>query len=63
VWEEYLAAPGPCPAVEGERMRGLLLALRDGALEAQGMCSLGVPPKVPDRLAALGFLDPEGERY
>jgi len=44
-------------------MRGLLLALRDGALEAQGMCSLGVPPKVPDRLAALGFLDPEGERY
>jgi hypothetical protein len=40
-----------------------MLALRDGVLEAQGMCSLAMPPKVPDRLATLGFLDPEGAGY
>jgi hypothetical protein len=44
-------------------MRGFLLALRDGAMEAQGKRALAMPPEVPDRLAALGFLDPEGERY
>jgi len=46
-----------------ERMRGFLLALRDGAMEAQGKRALAMPPEVPDRLAKLGFLDPEGERY
>jgi hypothetical protein len=56
VLEENLAALEPCPAAEGERTRSLLLALRDGALEFQGMCCLAMPPKVPDRLAALGFL-------
>ena len=63
MWEEYLASLEPRQSAEGERLRGLLLALRDGALEAQGMCSLAVPPKVPDRLAPLGFLDPQGEHY
>ena len=62
-WEEFLAALEPRPAAERERMRGFLLALRDGAMEAQGKRALAMPPEVPDRLAALGFLDPEGERY
>jgi formylglycine-generating enzyme required for sulfatase activity len=62
-WEAFLAALGPRPAAERERMRGFLLALRDGAMEAQGRRALVMPPEVPDRLAALGFLDAEGERY
>jgi formylglycine-generating enzyme required for sulfatase activity len=62
-WEAFLAALEPRPAAERERMRGFLLALRDGAMEAQGKRALAMPPEVPDRLAALGFLDPEGERY
>jgi formylglycine-generating enzyme required for sulfatase activity len=62
-WEEFLAALEPRQAAERERMRGFLLALRDGAMEAQGRRALAMPPQVPDRLAALGFLDPEGERY
>jgi len=44
-------------------MRGLMLALRDRVLEAQGMCSLAMPPKMPKRLATLGFLDPEGAGF
>jgi formylglycine-generating enzyme required for sulfatase activity len=63
VWEAFLAVLEPRPAAERERMRGFLLALRDGAMEAQGRRALAMPPEVPDRLAALGFLDPEGERY
>jgi formylglycine-generating enzyme required for sulfatase activity len=63
VWEAFLAALEPRPEAERERMRGFLLALRDGATEAQGKRALAMPPEVPDRLAALGFLDPEGERY
>jgi formylglycine-generating enzyme required for sulfatase activity len=63
VWEAFLAALEPRPAAERERMRGFLLALRDGAMEAQGKRALAMPPEVPDRLAELGFLDPEGERY
>jgi formylglycine-generating enzyme required for sulfatase activity len=63
VWEAFLAALEPRPEAERERMRGFLLALRDGAMEAQGRCALAMPAEVPDRLAALGFLDPEGERY
>jgi formylglycine-generating enzyme required for sulfatase activity len=63
VWEAFLVALEPRPAAERERMRGFLLALRDGAMEAQGKRALAMPPEVPDRLAALGFLDPEGERY
>jgi formylglycine-generating enzyme required for sulfatase activity len=62
-WEAFLAALELRPAAERERMRGFLLALRDGAMEAQGRRALAMPPQVPDRLAALGFLDPEGERY
>ena len=62
-WEAFLAVLEPRPAAERERMRGFLLALRDGAMEAQGRRALAMPPNVPDRLAALGFLDPEGERY
>ena len=62
-WEEFLVALEPRPEAERERMRGFLLALRDGAMEAQGKRALAMPPEVPDRLAALGFLDPEGERY
>jgi formylglycine-generating enzyme required for sulfatase activity len=62
-WEAFLAALELRPAAERERMRGFLLALRDGAMEAQGRRALAMPPNVPDRLAALGFLDPEGERY
>jgi formylglycine-generating enzyme required for sulfatase activity len=62
-WEAFLAALEPRPAAERERMRGFLLALRDGAMEAQGKRALAMPPEVPDRLAKLGFLDPEGERY
>jgi formylglycine-generating enzyme required for sulfatase activity len=62
-WEAFLAALEPRPAAERERMRGFLLALRDGAMEAQGRRALAMPPQVPDRLAELGFLDPEGERY
>ncbi|MFZ9753736.1 MAG: SUMF1/EgtB/PvdO family nonheme iron enzyme [Cyanobium sp.] len=63
VWEEFLAALEPRPEAERERMRGFLLALRDGAMEAQGKRALAMPAAVPDRLAALGFLDAEGERY
>ncbi len=63
VWEAFLAALEPRPAAEREWMRGFLLALRDGAMEAQGKRALAMPPEVPDRLAKLGFLDPEGERY
>ncbi|HBH74701.1 MAG TPA: hypothetical protein DDY43_15040 [Synechococcales bacterium UBA10510] len=62
-WEAFLAALEPRPAAERERMRGFLLALRDGVMEAQGKRALAMPPQVPDRLAALAFLDPEGERY
>ncbi len=63
VWEAFLAALEPRPEAERERMRGFLLALRDGAMEAQGRRALAMPAEVPDRLAELGFLDPEGERY
>jgi formylglycine-generating enzyme required for sulfatase activity len=63
VWEQFLAALEPRPEAERERMQGFLLALRDGAMEAQGKRALVMPPEVPDRLAALGFLDAEGERY
>jgi formylglycine-generating enzyme required for sulfatase activity len=63
VWEAFLAALEPRPEAERERMRGFLLALRDGAMAAQGRRALAMPQEVPDRLAALGFLDPEGERY
>jgi formylglycine-generating enzyme required for sulfatase activity len=63
VWEAFLAALEPRAEAERERMRGFLLALRDGALEAQGRRALAMPVEVPDRLAALGFLDAEGERY
>jgi formylglycine-generating enzyme required for sulfatase activity len=63
VWEAFLVALEQRPAAERERMRGFLLALRDGAMEAQGRRALAMPAEVPDRLAALGFLDPEGERY
>ena len=63
VWEAFLAALELRPEAERERMRGFLLALRDGAMEAQGRRALAMPAEVPDRLAALGFLDPEGERY
>ncbi|MFN5465240.1 MAG: hypothetical protein ACK5CQ_09360, partial [Cyanobacteriota bacterium] len=65
VWEEFVASLEPRPPAERERMRGFLLALRDGAMEAQnkGQRVLAMPEDVPDRLAKLGFLDPEGERY
>ncbi|MFN9244535.1 MAG: DUF4062 domain-containing protein, partial [Cyanobacteriota bacterium] len=65
VWEEFVASLEPRPPAERERMRGFLLALRDGAMEAQnkGQRALAMPEDVPDRLAKLGFLDPEGERY
>jgi formylglycine-generating enzyme required for sulfatase activity len=63
VWEAFLAALEPRPEAERKRMRGFLLALRDGAMEAQGKRALAMPAEVPDRLAALGFLDAEGERY
>jgi len=65
VWEEFVASLEPRPHAERERMRGFLLALRDGAMEAQSKCqrALAMPEDVPDRLAKLGFLDPEGERY
>ena len=63
VWEAFLASLEPRAEAERERMRGFLLALRDGALEAQGKRALAMPVEVPDRLAALGFLDAEGERY
>jgi formylglycine-generating enzyme required for sulfatase activity len=63
VWEQFLAALELRPEAERERMRGFLLALRDGAMEAQGKRALAMPAAAPDRLAALGFLDPEGERY
>lgn len=63
VWEAFLAALEPRPEAERERMRGFLLALRDGVMAAQQRRSLVMPPSVPDRLAVLGFLDPEGERY
>jgi hypothetical protein len=60
VLEEYLAALEPRQSAEGERLRGLLLALRVGALEAQGDRWLAMPPKLPECLVALSFLDPEG---
>jgi formylglycine-generating enzyme required for sulfatase activity len=65
VWEEFVASLEPRPHAERERMRGFLLALRDGAMEAQSkrQRALAMPEDVPDRLAKLGFLDPEGERY
>ncbi|MFN9621835.1 MAG: SUMF1/EgtB/PvdO family nonheme iron enzyme, partial [Cyanobacteriota bacterium] len=65
VWEAFVASLEPRPHAERERMRGFLLALRDGAMEAQskGQRALAMPEDVPDRLAKLGFLDPEGERY
>ncbi|MCS5692126.1 SUMF1/EgtB/PvdO family nonheme iron enzyme [Cyanobium sp. FGCU-6] len=63
VWEEFAAALTPRPEAERERMRGFLLALRDGAMEAQGKRALAMPEEMPDRLAQLGFLDPKGERY
>ncbi|MEY4354522.1 MAG: hypothetical protein RLZZ609_2763 [Cyanobacteriota bacterium] len=65
VWEEFVASLEPRPHAERERMRGFLLALRDGAMEAQSKRQrvLAMPEDVPDRLAKLGFLDPEGERY
>jgi formylglycine-generating enzyme required for sulfatase activity len=63
VWEAFLAALELRPEAERERMRGFLLALRDGAMEAQGRRALAMPAEVPDRLAELGFLDPGGERY
>jgi formylglycine-generating enzyme required for sulfatase activity len=63
VWEAFVAALEPRPEAERERMRGFLLALRDGAMEAKGRRALAMPQDVPDRLAKLGFLDPEGERY
>jgi formylglycine-generating enzyme required for sulfatase activity len=63
VWEQFLAALELRPEAERERMRGFLLALRDGAMEAQGKRALAMPAEVPDRLATLGFLDAEGERY
>ena len=62
VLEEYLAALEPRQSAEGELLRGLLLALRDGALEAQGMRSLAMPPKLTECLVAVGCLDPQGER-
>jgi formylglycine-generating enzyme required for sulfatase activity len=64
VWGDFLTALEPRPVAERERMRGFLLALRDGAMEAaRGDRALAMPADVPDRLAALGFLDAEGERY
>jgi len=63
VWEEFLEALADRPESERERMRGFLLALRDGAMKAQGRRALAMPVEVPDRLAELGFFDPEGERY
>jgi formylglycine-generating enzyme required for sulfatase activity len=63
VWDAFLAALQTRPQAERERMRGFLLALRDGALEAQGKRALAMSASVPDQLAALGFLDAEGERY
>jgi formylglycine-generating enzyme required for sulfatase activity len=63
VWEEFAAALAARPEAERERMQGFLLALRDGAMAAQGKRALAMPPQMPDRLAQLGFLDPEGERY
>jgi hypothetical protein len=41
VWEAFLVALEPRPAAERERMRGFLLALRDGAMEAQGKACPG----------------------
>jgi formylglycine-generating enzyme required for sulfatase activity len=65
VWEVFVASLEPRPLAERERMRGFLLALRDGAMEAQSkeQRALVMPVETPDRLAELGFLDPEGERY
>ena len=63
VWEEFAAALAPRPEAERERMRGFLLALRDRAMAAEGKRALAMPPQMSDRLAQLGFLDPEGERY
>jgi formylglycine-generating enzyme required for sulfatase activity len=63
VWEGFVASLEHRPEAERERMRGFLLALRDGAMEAQGNRALAMPKEMPDRLASVGFLDPEGERY
>jgi AraC-like DNA-binding protein len=63
VWEAFLAALEARPQAEREQMRGFLLALRDVAMEAHGKRMLAMPMGVPDRLAELGFLDPEKERY
>jgi formylglycine-generating enzyme required for sulfatase activity len=64
VWEDFLASLDPRPVAERERMRGFLLALRDGSMEGARVDRvLAMPADVPDRLAKLGFLDPEGERY
>jgi formylglycine-generating enzyme required for sulfatase activity len=63
VWEGFVESLEQRPEAERERMRGFLLALRDGAMEAQGKRALAMPKEMPDRLAAVGFLDPQGERY
>jgi len=63
VWEAFLASLETRAETERTRMRGFLLALRDGAQDAQGRRALAMPVEVPDRLAVLGFLDAEGERY
>ncbi|MBU6354752.1 MAG: ATP-binding protein, partial [Cyanobacteria bacterium REEB498] len=63
VWEAFVAALEPRPQVERERMRDFLLALRDGVMAAQPRRALLMPPGIPDRLAQLGYLDPDDERY
>jgi len=63
VWEAFAAALEPRPQVERERMRDFLLALRDGVMAAQPRRALLMPPGIPDRLAQLGYLDPDDERY
>ncbi len=63
VWEVFVAALEKRAEAERGRMRGFLLALRDGAMEAQGGRALAMPKGIPDRLAELGLLDPQGERY
>jgi formylglycine-generating enzyme required for sulfatase activity len=60
-WEAFLAGLEQRleQAADLSRSRGFFLALRDAALERRGR---GVPEEVPDRLAALGGLNPERER-
>jgi formylglycine-generating enzyme required for sulfatase activity len=60
-WEAFLAGLEQRlkQAADLSRSRGFFLALRDAALERRGR---GVPEEVPDRLAALGGLNPEQER-